>query len=326
MSHLVLDLISTLNIHQVNKITGLFILFFVILISCKKKDIIPYYSTIQGTIFNSDDSTRLNDVTVFLTNKTGIVDTIETDNSGSFSFTDLEPDDYFIIAHKPDYSYDTISIILKTGENKDYELYLNHLLPKISVKTENVLFNPNEISQILTIKNVGQATMRLNIVISDIYKYIGFNTTSCNIAVSDSFNLQISINYELLDYGIHQATFNIITLNESKTINVIINKADKPTVLTYPFSDLTSTSVTLNGFVESGGGSLIIQRGFLLSETNPQPELNDTDVNEYIVPGSTGQYSKSVSDLISKTYYYSRAFATNLIGASYGTTYILKTN
>ena len=309
-----------------NKIAGLFILLFVLLISCKKKDIIPYYSTIQGIIYNLDDSARLSDVTVFLANKTGIVDTIETDNSGSFLFADLEPGDYFLIAHKPDYSYDTISIILKTGEDKDCELYLNHLFPKIYVKTENVLFDPNEISQILTIKNVGQAPMRFVIAISDIYKFIGFNTTSSNIAVSDSFNLQISINYELLEYGIHQVTFNIITVNESKTINVIITKADKPTVLTYPFSDLTSTSVTLNGFVESGGGSLITQRGFLLSETNTQPELNDNYVNEYNVPGSTGQFSKSVSDLKSKTYYYSRAFAINILGASYGNIYVFKTN
>jgi hypothetical protein len=87
--------------------------------------------------------------------------------------------------------------------------------------------------------------------------------------------------------------------------------ATAPTVVTNAATNIGTTTATLNGDVTSDGGSAITERGFYC----------DTDSNpttKYTVSGTTGAYTKDMTDLSPGTKYYFKAFATNSVGTSYG--------
>jgi len=87
--------------------------------------------------------------------------------------------------------------------------------------------------------------------------------------------------------------------------------ATAPTVVTNAATNIGTTTATLNGNVTSDGGSAITERGFYC-DTNSNP------TTKYTVPGTTGAYTKDMTDLLPGTKYYFKAFATNSVGTSYG--------
>ncbi|MBA7580269.1 hypothetical protein ES708_22160 [subsurface metagenome] len=87
-----------------------------------------------------------------------------------------------------------------------------------------------------------------------------------------------------------------------------------PTVTTSSASDITETSATVGGNVTADGGATVTVRGVCWS-TSQNPTLSDN----YTTDGTgTGSFSSSITGLIQNTTYYTRAYATNSIGTSYG--------
>lgn len=87
-----------------------------------------------------------------------------------------------------------------------------------------------------------------------------------------------------------------------------------PSVTTNNISNVSYTSVTLNGNVTSDGGATITERGFYFG-TNSSSPTNNT---KYTVSGTTGSYSNNRTGLSASTTYYCWAFATNASGTTYG--------
>jgi|WetSurMetagenome_2_1015567.scaffolds.fasta_scaffold10194_2 hypothetical protein len=88
-----------------------------------------------------------------------------------------------------------------------------------------------------------------------------------------------------------------------------------PTITTTGITENTGTSAKSGGTIISDGGSVIITRGVCWNTTG-----NPTISNNYTNDGSgTGSFISSITGLVSGTYYYVRAYATNSIGTGYGT-------
>lgn len=88
----------------------------------------------------------------------------------------------------------------------------------------------------------------------------------------------------------------------------------KPSVSTGTATNITATTVTLNGNVTAQGSTEVTVRGFCYSLTT-----TPTTSNSIITSGvGTGSYSANLTGLTSGTTYYVRAYATNSIGTSYG--------
>ena len=87
-----------------------------------------------------------------------------------------------------------------------------------------------------------------------------------------------------------------------------------PKVTTTPVSDITTNSARCGGDVIDDGGSCVTDRGICWS-TNHEPTVNDACVN---CGSGTGEFVADMTDLLAKTCYYVRAFATNSVGTSYG--------
>jgi hypothetical protein len=80
-------------------------------------------------------------------------------------------------------------------------------------------------------------------------------------------------------------------------------------------TNISYFSATCNALISSDGNDTITSRGIVYS-THSHPTLIDNSIS---TSGSLGSFSINLSNLISSTKYYVRAYATNAFGTSYGT-------
>ncbi|MDR1860000.1 MAG: DUF1566 domain-containing protein [Bacteroidales bacterium] len=93
-----------------------------------------------------------------------------------------------------------------------------------------------------------------------------------------------------------------------------------PSVSTDDVSNITQSSVVLNGTIISVGDPVYTERGFVYG-TNRNPAIGDNGVTKLTAPGAgaNGIYSVSVTTgLTTGTTYYLRAYAINSGGTAYG--------
>jgi hypothetical protein len=88
------------------------------------------------------------------------------------------------------------------------------------------------------------------------------------------------------------------------------------TVTTGTVSAIGSTTASCGGFVETGGGENVSQRGVCWSTSpNPTPDGSGHETHD---GSGTGNFTSSITGLTSNTTYYIRAYAVNNGGISYG--------
>ncbi|WMJ72346.1 Ig-like domain-containing protein [Cytophagaceae bacterium ABcell3] len=100
--------------------------------------------------------------------------------------------------------------------------------------------------------------------------------------------------------------------------NVVFEEAPPaslPTVTTSSPTSITTTSATLGGNVTDDGGATVTERGIVYS-TSTYPTTSD---NKVPIGEGTGSFSQSVTGLNPGTLYYTRAYAINSEGTTYGT-------
>jgi len=116
--------------------------------------------------------------------------------------------------------------------------------------------------------------------------------------------------------------------NSSRT-DVYIVKTDqngkqfvKPTLSTTLATNITSNSATTGGNITDDGGTNITARGVCYS-TSPNPTIADNKTSDGT---GSGVFVSNLSGLLPNTTYYVRAFATNIVGTSYGNEISFKTD
>lgn len=88
-----------------------------------------------------------------------------------------------------------------------------------------------------------------------------------------------------------------------------------PVVKTNSSSEIAATSAKIWGEVVEEGSSAATERGFVYSDKNPSPSTSDTKV----VSGfGKGEFNVVISNLLPKTKYYFKAYASNQSGIAYG--------
>jgi hypothetical protein len=92
-------------------------------------------------------------------------------------------------------------------------------------------------------------------------------------------------------------------------------------VITWPASDITSSSVKSGVEVTSDGGELILYMGLCWSQ-KPNPTVSD---NKTMIISPVNSDVCSITNLTASTTYYIRAYATNSKGTSYGNQVVFTT-
>ena len=88
-----------------------------------------------------------------------------------------------------------------------------------------------------------------------------------------------------------------------------------PTVTTATkVKDITVSSATCGGEVISSGNAVVIERGICWS-TSQNPTIEDSRTTD---GSGVGSFTSNLSNLVSQTTYYVRAYATNEVGTAYG--------
>ena len=99
--------------------------------------------------------------------------------------------------------------------------------------------------------------------------------------------------------------------NKEKTVTLAV-------LSTGPLTNITSASAVCGGNITSDGGTVVSARGVCWSE-NFDPTIADN----YTTDGTgSGSFLSSMTGLLSGTYYYVRAYATNSLGTAYGNEFI----
>jgi len=88
-----------------------------------------------------------------------------------------------------------------------------------------------------------------------------------------------------------------------------------PIVTTSEVTNVTTTSATAGGVIESDGNSVVTEAGLVYSEVLGMPTLADEKIVGTV---TTGAFSCSLENLSSGKVYHVRAFATNSQGTAYG--------
>jgi FlaG/FlaF family flagellin (archaellin) len=88
-----------------------------------------------------------------------------------------------------------------------------------------------------------------------------------------------------------------------------------PSVSTGAVSNVTANAATVAGEITNTGGSGITSRGFVYSNADDEPTLDDSKVE---ISGSDNSFSITLNSLTSGSTYHVRAYATNGAGTGYG--------
>ena len=91
-----------------------------------------------------------------------------------------------------------------------------------------------------------------------------------------------------------------------------------PTVSTDSVT-VSQTMVTASGTLTSEGGATVSAFGFCWSSSNSLPSVGNCEGSTGY-SGGTGSFSNTINSLSQNTVYYLRAYATNAVGTSYGST------
>lgn len=115
-------------------------------------------------------------------------------------------------------------------------------------------------------------------------------------------------------YYIRSYATNSIGTAYGSTINFTTTEITAPTVATTSATNVSYTSVTLDGNITNDNGATVTERGVCYG-TSTNPTIND---NKVAAENGTGTFTVSVANLADGVTFYARAYAINERGITYG--------
>jgi len=123
-------------------------------------------------------------------------------------------------------------------------------------------------------------------------------------------------------------TYRVYSLNKvGKSIQysneVTIQTINIPTLTTNVITNISTNSAIAGGNVSADGGSPITMKGVVWGTINNPTVALSSKTNDGV---GIGTFQSSMTGLTSNTTYYVRAYATNIVGTSYGSEITFKTS
>ncbi|MEI7830052.1 MAG: FISUMP domain-containing protein [Prolixibacteraceae bacterium] len=116
----------------------------------------------------------------------------------------------------------------------------------------------------------------------------------------------------------HYLYGNVNNYNDYKqggySVRCISGDLTLPTLTTLIITNVASTSATSGGNITSDGGTIVTARGVCWSTTQ-NPTIADNKTSD---GNGVGNFASSITGLSANTKYFTRSYATNSVGTSYG--------
>ena len=154
-----------------------------------------------------------------------------------------------------------------------------------------------------------------------------YHVTGSSISISPGANsgtATLTTDQDLLVEGEETVVIDILSCDNGvesgtqKESVTIIDDDAYPVVVTTTVSNHGATSANMGGNVTNSGSADIIARGVVYSSTDTDPEDGDAGTITNSNDSGTGSFSENISGLSPNTTYYVKAYATSIIGTSYG--------
>lgn len=151
--------------------------------------------------------------------------------------------------------------------------------------------------------------------------YTGMNSEGTGAGIFESKMTGLEKNTTYLTRAFASNKYGTVYGNVMK-FTTLSSPPSKASVITEWPTDLTVSSVKLNGNISDNGGSIVTERGFYFG-TSPAPE---SDGSKLSAGSGTGFFSLPLIGLSVNTTYYYRAYAINAAGTSLGSAIYFSTN
>lgn len=272
---------------------------------------------IAGSV--SDRTTGEPVATVNVTLSPGGKSTV-TGNDGSFSFVDLEPDDYTIDIRKEGYKDNSRAVDVVVGQSTEAHLTIERIPAIVTADRTELDFG----------SDYGVTSLSFNIV-NNYYANLEWEiVSSCgwiknilppkgSLSHGQTGTIIVQIDREDLQDGDNKTVLVLTTTGVGSTEITIkaVGVAKKTATLnTLETTAIAASSAMLNGEIVDLGYPTYTERGFVYSELQ-MPTVEQT-IQRLTVPiTNDGKFSSKVVGLTLGKTYYVRAYAVNPVGVAY---------
>lgn len=306
------------------KLNRTLLLFFSLIFwaSCAK-EIIDLTGDIKGVVKDADDGHLIENCLVTLTpgntsQTTGL--------GGGFEFVGLTPGDYTLTFKKVGYPDFTQKVSVVTGEVKNVDVLLKAKEP-FAISESTLDFGDFSTNKDFFLYN--NSDMEMSYEITNIPTWLTLSRTQGSIKTASSVTIKATIDRNNVDYGSYAQNMVVSYKGRSEGDVFLAVKFEKvhlsrPKVSCAEEADnVTETSFDIEGYLESTGGSVVLQHGHCWS-VNENPTIDDkrTTLGQR---SETGVFVSSISGLTTNTTYYVRAYAENEQGIIYSDQVVITT-
>ena len=247
------------------KAVYLFTVLTLLIAGCAE-DEISTFGSISGTVKDNIDNEPLSGVRVIVS--PGDVSAV-TGSDGTFSFYDMESQDYTLNFIKEGYISDSEKISVVPGQNSDASITLSRIVPILGVTPKRLDFGNDTTTLALDISNTGKGELQWSI--SEGLDWLSCQPTSGK-TINESSSVVVTVSRAQLERGSYSGTLVISSNGGSQTIPVTISAGNialkvEPTEL--DFGTLTnSTRLTLRNIrtgnidyqIESSADWLVVSK------------------------------------------------------------------
>lgn len=271
---------------------------------------------IAGSV--SDQTTGEPVATVNVTLSPGGKSTV-TGNDGSFSFVDLEPDDYTIDIRKEGYNPNSSRIRVAAGQQSQAHLLIERIPAIVTADREELDFGENAGVNTLSFGIINSSYEDLSWQIEHDCKWIKeIRPASGVLKLGKTETIVVIIDRELLSAGNNETVLVVRSTNGRAEVKIkaVGVERDTPRLNILDATGITSSTATLNGEILAAGIPAYTERGFVYS-LNSMPTFDNMLAKLTAPVTEDNTYSYNLRGLTLGETYYVRAYATNSVGTAY---------
>lgn len=247
-----------------------------------------------------------------------------TGSDGSFSFKDLEAGEYLVTISKKNYKENSVAVNVIAGRDVETHLLIERIPAFVTSDRTELDFGDNETLTTLSFNIINQSY-------EDLSWHIEYDKSeSCFISsivpengrtkYGKTATVVVKIDRDKLVTGENISSIVVVSDNGDGSSEISIKAKGqgkyKPVLNTLDVSEVSSSSVRVNGKIIDNGFPEYTERGFVYS-LNSMPSFDNT-ISKLTVPLSDDQlFSYKINGLTLGSKYYVRAYAVNKLGVAY---------
>lgn len=245
-----------------------------------------------------------------------------TGSDGSFSFTELSPKEYTISISKESYTSSTSKVQVKVGQPTMAHLLIERIPASITADRGVLDFGEDFTTLSFTIVNAGYSDLAFKVEKGDC-KWMTVDPEADILAYGKTATIVVKIDRTLLASGKNEAMVVVRSTSGNGNVEVKVvaegGYRAQATLNTLEATEITGTSVKLNGEITNAGAPAYTERGFVWG-MEEQPTL-DKKLGSISVPVTDeALFTWRLEDLTPTTTYYIRAYLKQNNKVIYGNT------